>query len=559
MSGKLFATAIMAPACMTGMLSMASAQAVLDEIVVTARKTVETLDDVPISVSVTQGDKIERLSIGRLEDLSEFVPNLQINENATQQTVTIRGIGSGANQAFEQSVGTYVDGVYFGRGRSARNPFFDVERVEVLKGPQGILFGKNTIAGAINITTRKPTNEFEGFAEAEYFTDVERFSVSGAVSAPISENISARLAATYSTQDGYVFNSFTQNEEEERDEFTVRGIVVFDVNEDLVITLKGEVSSYNVDGRTAQNVQAGPLEGLYLAIDPTFESDLDFRKSTVGDDFDNTDSENLTATVEYDIDDDWSLTSITAYVGYDFNNNIGAEFAPLDYVDQSNFQEHEQISQELRVHYQSTGPLEFIGGLYFGSEDLKIDESFNFNLVNLIDLGVAIFPLQASTVTNFNQDTDSYAVFGEFRYDITQKLTASIGMRYTEDKKSVDKQLVVAELGTQIPAPGQEPLAAIVGRIPHSYQLSLSRPPLAFNISSMTMPWSTAPIQRASRPVVSTPKIQPAISILPRSSPKRLKPSKLAENLPWPREPPRSISPISITTTATCRLRPSMA
>ena len=414
------------------------------------------------------------MSIKGLEELSGFTPNLQINENATQQTVTIRGVGSGANQAFEQSVGTYIDGVYFGRGRSARNAFFDVERVEILRGPQGILFGKNTIAGAINITTRKPTQELEGYLEGEYFSEIDQWAITGAVSGPFSDTVSGRLAARFGGESGYVTNTFAGADEAERDEYVVRGTLVLDPTDRLQVILKGEASSFDVTGRTAQNVQAGPLEGLYLSFDPTFESNLDFQSSTPGDDFDNTDTGNLTATIDYEINESWNLTSISAFVAYEFDNNIPAEFAPApDYADQSNMQEHDQLSQELRLHFTSAdAKLEFIGGIYYQTEELKIEETFNFNLSNLIDVGVALFPLDSSIITFFSQDTDSAALFGELRYSITDRLRISAGLRHTNDEKSVDKELVVATLGTQIPDPSQEPFAAIIGRIPHAYNLS---------------------------------------------------------------------------------------
>ena len=355
-------------------LGEVSAQAVLEEVTVTARKRAESLDDVPISVSVMSGDKLERMAIGGLEELSAFTPNLQINQNATQQTVTIRGIGSGANQAFEQSVGTYIDGVYFGRGRSARNPFFDVERVEILKGPQGILFGKNTIAGAINITTRKPTDELEGYLESEYFTDTDQWGIAGAVSGPVSDDVSGRIAANYKSQGGYIDNSFAGGDEADREEYVVRGTIVWDASDRLEVILKGEVSSFDVDGRTAQLVQPGPLAGIYTSFDPTFETKLDYNSATPGDDFDNTDAANVTLTLNYDVNDNLTLTSVTSYVEYNFDNNIPAEFAPIvDYAEQSNRQEHDQISEELRLHYTSEDSrFEFLGGVYYQSEDLSI-------------------------------------------------------------------------------------------------------------------------------------------------------------------------------------------
>lgn len=118
-------------------ICQASSAQVLEEVVVTAQKRQQSLQDVPVSVSVTSGKQLEAFSISGLEELSESLPNVTIAENATQDSVTIRGIGSGANQGFEQSVGTFIDGVYFGRGRSSRSPFLDIERIEVLRGPRG--------------------------------------------------------------------------------------------------------------------------------------------------------------------------------------------------------------------------------------------------------------------------------------------------------------------------------------------------------------------------------------------------------------------------------------
>ncbi len=450
-----------------------SAQTVLEEITVTARKRVESLDDVPISVSVTSGEKLDRMSIRRLEELSAFTPNLQINENATQQSVTIRGIGSGANQAFEQSVGTYIDGVYFGRGRSARNPFFDVERVEVLKGPQGILFGKNTIAGAINVITRKPSEEMEGYIAGEYFTETDQWGITGVLSGPLSDSLSGRIAANYQSASGYIDNSYAGGDEPNREEYMLRGTFVWDATERLAVTLKGEVSSYDVDGRNAQMVAAGPLAGLYAATDPAFETELDYNNATPGDDFDNTDTGNVTLTLDYEVNDSLTLTSITSYVEYDFTNNIPAEFAPVpEYAEQSNKQEHDQFSEELRVHFVSADSrFEFLGGLYYQTENLSIEESFNFNFSSLIAAGVQLFPLDSSVITFYDQDTESFAAFGEGTVNIVDRLRLSVGLRYTDDEKEVDKELLIAALGTQTRAPGQEPFARIIGRIPHAYNL----------------------------------------------------------------------------------------
>lgn len=200
----------------------------LEEVLVTAQKREQSLQDEPISVSVTTGERLEEFSINVLEEMSASIPNVTITENATQDSVTIRGIGSGANQGFEQSVGTFVDGVYFGRGRSSRSPFLDVERVEVLKGPQGVLFGKNTIAGALNITTRKPTQEFEGSLEAQYFEGDDSYGATGVLSGPLTDRIAARGVFKYNQSNGCIDNRAIGADDPEIEEQLLRLALSFD-------------------------------------------------------------------------------------------------------------------------------------------------------------------------------------------------------------------------------------------------------------------------------------------------------------------------------------------
>lgn len=140
--------------------------AVLEEVIVTAQQRAQSLQDVPVSVAALTAEKISDAGIVDLQGLSEMIPNFSINETGISTTVTIRGISSGINPGSEQSVGIYSDGVFYGRDQLARIPMIDMERVEVLRGPQGILFGKNSIAGAVSQITAKPTDEFEGSVTA---------------------------------------------------------------------------------------------------------------------------------------------------------------------------------------------------------------------------------------------------------------------------------------------------------------------------------------------------------------------------------------------------------
>ena len=190
-----------------GTVTMSSA-AVLEEIVVTAQKRTESLQDVPISITTIDGAKIEAAGIANLEDLTNFVPNLQLTENAVATSIIMRGVGPGANQSFEQSVGLYVDGIHLGKGRQSRMGFFDLERVEVLRGPQGILFGKNTLAGAINVTSATPRVGDETGGKISLTTESNDGTiVEGNIHGSVTDNLAMRFAFRDQQNDGYLPNT----------------------------------------------------------------------------------------------------------------------------------------------------------------------------------------------------------------------------------------------------------------------------------------------------------------------------------------------------------------
>ena len=159
-------------------LSMTAWGQTLEEVVVTAQKRTESLQDVPISVTAISGEQVATASIRSFSELGAYVPNFSVSENAVNTIISMRGISVGANQSFEQSVGIFVDGVPYGRSRQARLGLFDLEQVEVLRGPQGIIYGKNTLAGAVNIRTAAPK---------------------------VGEGLNGRLAASFESDNGKYF------------------------------------------------------------------------------------------------------------------------------------------------------------------------------------------------------------------------------------------------------------------------------------------------------------------------------------------------------------------
>lgn len=179
------------------------------EIVVTAQRREQRLQDVPVAVSVVGGETLQRQNITSLNDMAVRLPNVRISTGTIANAITIRGVGSGPNPGFEQSVATFVDGVYRSRSRSTRAALFDLERVEVLKGPQTTFFGANAIAGALNIVTRKPGEELNYNAVATYVPSTQEYDVQMGVDAPLSPSLSARIAGRVSGSDGYIKSSNT--------------------------------------------------------------------------------------------------------------------------------------------------------------------------------------------------------------------------------------------------------------------------------------------------------------------------------------------------------------
>lgn len=170
----------------------------LEQVVVTAQKREQIISDVPISITAVSGEIITERGIQNLEELSEQIPNLKMTESPSQKTIFIRGQGNGgADAGLEQSVGLFIDGIYGGRDRQFASPFLDIQRVEVMRGPQTTFFGKNTTAGALAIHTARPTEEFEAFLIASYEPELEETAATGVVSGPLTDTLMGRLAATW--------------------------------------------------------------------------------------------------------------------------------------------------------------------------------------------------------------------------------------------------------------------------------------------------------------------------------------------------------------------------
>lgn len=454
-----------APLLLAGSLlafsATASAQQQLDEIIVTATKRAESLQEVPIAVAVVTGEELTQQSISRLEDATSFIPNVTVAKGNAADSIFIRGVGSGVNQGFEQSVGTFIDGVYFGRGRASRNPFFDLARVEVLKGPQATLFGKNTIAGAFNITSQRPTRDFEARLTGTFEPEYGGKSVEGIISGGIGDKVAVRLGTRYGTTDGYFENTLTGDDNPATEDYILRGQLLFEPTDNLEFLLKAEKSEFNRTGDHFALTQASALLGaLTAAVDPNRQVGFDYSRSGTGTgpifgfEDDNTNAENYTATVNWDVGD-FTLTSITSHIEYDFISGRDTDYSNLNFLHQLEVQDYSAFGQELRLTSPASDTFEYIVGAYYSKEDLTNAKSVDadFNAVPPVaavltgGFGVPVAALQGRRNMRFAQDTESFAIFAQGTYNLSDNLRFTGGLRYTEDKKDSAKELFYSSLG----------------------------------------------------------------------------------------------------------------
>lgn len=310
----------------------------LEEIVVTAQQRAQSLQDVPVSVSAVSAQKMSNAGVVDLEGLPTYVPNFSINETGISTSITIRGISSGINPGFEQSVGMYNDGVFYGRDQLARVPLFDLDRVEVLRGTQSILFGKNSIAGAVSQISAKPSDDFEGSFTALYEPDADEQDFRLVLSGPLTDNLRGRLSIMDRQQDGYFKNTSLNRDEQVEEESFIRGTLGWDVTDNMTASLKVSQANFDTEGRNIEvcnsvdNGQAGSVDHLAVLNSiqsalgrPLVDGKLDRVRDNNGD---TSESEvnNITLNVEWALEG-LTISSTTAMVDYETSALCDCDFS----------------------------------------------------------------------------------------------------------------------------------------------------------------------------------------------------------------------------------------
>lgn len=423
------------------------------EIVVTARRRSETAQEVPLAISVVSSGQIENTGSFTVQRLQQVTPTLQVySSNPRNTAINIRGLGVPfglTSDGFEQGVGIYVDDVYHSRPASAVFDFLDVNQVEVLRGPQGTLYGKNTTAGAISITTNQPTFHFEGKAEITV-GNLDFKQAKAAVSGPLSDTVAARIAVSSTSRRGTIFNVATGNWINEQDNIGLRGQLLFQPNSDLAITLTGDYSAQNPEccgtvyvgvGKT-QRALNRQYEALAAAQNYTVISTNPFDRVTDVDANLNAGNKvgGASLRVKWDLGAG-TLTSVSAWRFWDWKPENDRDYTGLPIVSRSqNPSQQDQYSQELRYNYSSRDIGFVVGAFAFyqridtqGTEQHGAASS-RWNLTGALANDPSVLDGLVAKNTQYLKAT-SLALFGQLDWKVTDAFTIQPGVRLNYDKK----------------------------------------------------------------------------------------------------------------------------
>ncbi len=450
----------------------------LEEVVVTAQKREQSMQDVPIAVTAYSGEALQQARISDVADLSianpSFVINIQQNK-VSNSPARIRGVGTtGTNPAFEGAVGLYVDGVYRSRSGMVLSSFNDIGMLEILRGPQGTLFGKNTSAGALVLTSNAPTFEFEAGLEGNLGNyDSQKFS--GYINTPVTDNFALRFAALTDKRDGYFDNPFTgentQNVDTqayklqglyERESWTARIIADY--------TEGDEICCYALSGRLdPEGDFQNPLDQLYSTWTsgaPYYNETGDANRRKIVNNTDATDESEdwgISLDLNFDLTDSMALRSLTSYREYENDQANGDwDFGPTDFgADYRQLYEFESFTQEFNltgVWDLGDTSVDYVLGAFYSNEDLHHvieqgnGEFLGENWALAFDgTGLDLLPpdqlARAGTLFNnadFDHNDEVYALFAHTTVAMTDKLNLIAGIRYSEETKELDRTNLLA-------------------------------------------------------------------------------------------------------------------
>jgi iron complex outermembrane receptor protein len=440
-------------------LTMAQNSYALEEVLVTATKRSENLQDIAVAVTAISGDMLAQARITDSQDLVKLTPSLTFQDGgeARSSSFNIRGIGTQSySSGVEPSVSTVVDGVVMGRSGMGFAQMMDLQRVEVLRGPQGMLFGKNASAGVVHLISNDPGEEFE--AEVGVRADSDDYRVNAMVSIPLGDTLGLRIAAVKSDIEGHIKNIYNGNNVNGSDNHAVRAKLRWDASDDLEI--KFSIDKAETDGeccqfqsRSSSDIPVRFFGSQELQLAPIVGSKSNRDVNTNADLFSKSEASGSSIEINWNIGD-YTLTSITAKREWDQSSNLDVDGTPEIWLDVNlGATEQEQFTQELRLASPVDNTLSYVVGAYYFDQD--INRTFTRDLyIFLPDPATGSAGLNFLGSFDANVESTNYAFFGQLTANVSDTVRVIAGARYTHDELGFDFERVGAGLqgGTPIPA-----------------------------------------------------------------------------------------------------------
>ena len=436
--GMMLACAPAVSAQETGPQDAETQRAGIEDIVVTANRRTENVQDVPLSITAISSSDIESERIQSTSDLGRLVPTITDAglPAVSGGGLTIRGIrGNDRSAGADPPNGLFVDGVYFGRPEDGDALLFDVERIEVLRGPQGTLFGKNVVGGAINVTTKAPSQKLEAIVTGTY-GNYNRIEGQAAVSGPLTDTIAAGVSVQSQSSDGYAHNVITGNDLMGTSRNAIRGRIDFEVTPEFTSSFSANYERVRDGGLASYEVAKPALPAAYYPLN--LDQPRDAAQNIDG--FRNRNAFSFIATQNYR-GEAIGFKSITAYRGSSNHTFYDVDGTPLPITSQEQFDRYRQFSQELQLSSpEDAKALRWVAGLYyFRATTDQLTENIirppDGTFVNVLNNQLGFGP--GPHVTPNSQDvlTINYAAFGQATLAVTDQLNLTAGIRYTIEKK----------------------------------------------------------------------------------------------------------------------------
>jgi len=398
----------------------------LDAITVSARKREESLQEVPVAVTAFTADGLDKLNVEDIGDLGAFVPNLTVyaaRGSSSTLTAYIRAVGqSDPLWGVDPGVGLYLDDVYVARPQGALLDVFDVERIEVLRGPQGSLYGKNTIGGAIKYVSSALEEDFYGRGSIT-IGNYSQLDTKASVNLPLGGGWATRLAVASLSRDGYGENIRTGQDVSDKEILAARATLGYLGSPDFSAKFSVDWMDDQSGVRGAKMLGPNTNVVIPVATVPALDSRYDVRNGMPN--INDTSMLGASATLSWNLGDAWVLKSVTAYRESDTETNIDFDTLPNTIADVKAFYSDDQLSQEFQLNYDAGGKVRGVAGLYWftGSAGGQVLNNF---------YGLSFGDTQGVV------DTDSVAVYGEFTWDFAERWALTLGGRYTDEKKTAD-------------------------------------------------------------------------------------------------------------------------